>query len=140
MGASYQSTAVIGCEVTGKLHRNVEVQRCTCPAPAKIGRFCSNCGASNDPLLRREPLPFYDEDNHRIGTLHVVFTTDEQRAFAGITVSVWADSQNDGGANHNRMLPSDLGEISQRIKDCLQSHGLWNSELFGLWAVSYVSY
>lgn len=136
MRTDYTAIAVLGCEVTGKLYQQVEVPGCACSA-GKEGKFCPSCGKSTAPILEEVARPFYDQDKRRIGTLSVKFSTDYERAFAGVVVD------SDARAKSAGLFPLREGDILgtiQRIRSTLEPIGLWDPSLFGLWSVMHVSY
>jgi hypothetical protein len=137
MGASYYAYAVIGVEVTGKLHTITKRPSC---AHQPSGAFCSTCGKPNKAVEVETPIASYDEDRGTIGTLRVVHTTDNKKSFVGIAVD--AGDLNYSDANHKRLALSPF-EIASRVDDLrrqLTEIGLWDESSFGLWAVGYCSY
>lgn len=137
MSVNYSAYAVIGVEVTGKLHTITKQPSCT---HQPRGAFCSTCGKPNKTANVTTPIASYDEDRGIIGALRVVHTTDRKKSFIGIAVE--AGDLNYANNNHKRLdlRPS---EITARIDDLrrqLTEIDLWDESSFGLWAVGCCSY
>lgn len=137
MGASYYAYAVIGVEVTGKLH--TISQRPSCEHQP-TGAFCASCGKPNRPVEVKTPIAGYDEDRGTLGAFRVVHTTDNAKAFVGISVE--SGNLNYPDKNSARLAVSE-DEIAARLNDLrwkLTDLGLWDEASFGLWVVGNCSY
>ena len=131
MSASYYARAVIGCEVTGKLYRQVTVPSCA-HVNAPTMKFCGECGKPTAKQTIEEPVTGYDADNDKIDALGVCHTTDKKRSFVGVVVAArdWKDTA----------MRVDFATVQERVRSVLEPRGLWDSTSFGLWSVLYCSY
>ncbi len=146
MGADYYAKAVIGCEVTGKLTRIVQRPRCNHVKPDNA-EFCPKCGKSTAPEDVKEPIPGYDPEDdpdrltpalRQLATLTIAWTTDDERAFAGIQATTGSSR---GSGDSTAHLPySQIIDAKAKVKATLESLGLWDEASFGLWSVLYCSY
>lgn len=144
MGTSYCAFAVLGCEVTGKLYRDVEIgDWCAHNPGAWVGtlaKFCPQCGKAQTKIERR-PIEQFDPDDGILNGLKVAFAGNraglanfEMRAFAGIVVETDWDSE-----CATRMAipiePHALDERAAIVQQALEEIGMWDPDSFGLWAV-----
>ena len=138
MGVDYYASAVIGCEVTGKLHVTVLKPRCS-HVNAPGAKFCAECGVATAPIEVKEPIPGYTDESDQIGELALVHTTDDERTFVGVQSR--AESLRRSGFGGVTKLPfvEVLGAY-HRVKAVLEPLGLWDEASFGLWSVLYCSY
>lgn len=149
MGTSYYAYAIIGCEVTGKLYREVEVPtRCEHAGAAIVShdvyvvngpqaKFCAQCGKQQSKM-ELQPIEQYDEENSALNGLIVVWSgyrgnaRKDLRSFAGIVV----EAHLEGG--YVTRMPVPINEFDNRaemVRDALQEVGMWDPDSFGLWAV-----
>jgi hypothetical protein len=137
MGVSYGAYAVIGCEVTGKLYREV-VRSTACthvgmvaPAAAHlVPKFCPQCG-KRQSQIDRVPIDAYNENSGTLNGLKVERIVDGDRAFAGIVVMA---NQSDPATC--MMIPiNEFDARAELVRTILDEIGLWDPNTFGLWAL-----
>lgn len=145
MGTSYYAFAVLGCEVTGKLYRDVEVLA-PCIHGSRLtamSKFCPQCGQAQTEM-ERHAIEHFDEDDGILNGLKVVYggfygaPRDDLRAFAGIVI----ETNTDGSYATRMMCPSDdgafqrlMGMSAVTVQTALEEIGMWDPDSFGLWAV-----
>lgn len=137
MGASYYAYAVIGVEVTGKLHTTTKQPSC---AHQPSGAFCSTCGKPNKTIDVETPIAGYDEDRATIGDLRIIHTTDRAKSFIGIAVGTRDLNYADDSHKRLALAPSEIATRVDDLRRQLIEIGLWDEASFGLWAVGYCSY
>jgi len=132
MGASWRGSAVLGCEVTGKTEREVATRVCAHDITAGA-KFCAECGK---PATELEKVPIDGWDTIEQAGLSNYTTTDDDRQFVGVGVSVW----DDGDAQRLSLDTVELSAVRDKVRSVLTPIGLWDEKSFGLWAVLYCSY
>jgi hypothetical protein len=135
MGADYYAYAVIGCEVTGKLYKPAVEPGCLHKNPPTQA-FCGTCGKKT--VKHTEiPIDGFDPDDNLLvfngRALKVVHTTDDERAFAGLTTT--AIDHRDSATR------IDLDTFAREmVQEVLEPLGLWDPTSFGIWSVLFCSY
>lgn len=135
MGVDYYASAVLGCEVTGKLRYEVEKRGCLHDAGDQP--FCPKCGKQT-VIKETVNIPEYEDD--AIGAedgpyLTVFSTTDNRRQIAGIGTTVDSD-----GCNEAQFMLVNFDEIKRQVREVLEPLGLWDETKFGMWSVMHCSY
>ena len=132
MSLTIVSYVIAGCEVTGKLHHDIEVRGCDHPAVASS--FCPQCGKPMHRAERRE-IPGYDGDQDLIidGSRWRVVSDGRLRHFAGVVLSrvTW----NKPLARVEQIDDATLREL----RGALSSINLWDPDMYGIWNVLPVS-
>ena len=136
MSRTIVSYVIAGCEVTNKLHRDVEVRGCG--HPTDTSAFCPQCGKPMY-LTERQPIPGYYEDERLvIGDSSWMVVSDERgrnpRRFVGVVLARVAEWE--GTAARVKQLDEvALGEL----RKALTSINLWDSDTYGIWNVLHAS-
>ena len=133
MSMTIVSYVIAGCEVTDKLHRDIEARGCSHPAGASS--FCPQCGKPMYRTERRE-IPGYDGDDSLVingRRWSVVSDAARQRRFAGVALArvPWNKTL-------ARVEQIDDGTLRE-LRDALSSINLWDPDTYGIWNVLYVS-
>jgi len=127
MGVNYSAIALLGCEVTGKLYRNVTLRRCNHEYPADSA-YCPRCGVVAGPIAgAAEAIPGYDAGTNDFEGLPVRHTTDGQRSFIGISTPLTEDAVG--------VVLDDSADIKVKLRAKLEPHGLWDEATFRMWAI-----
>jgi hypothetical protein len=146
MGVDYTAIAVLGVNVTGKLHTHELVTRPVCShTVVPNAKFCSECGAKAT-YHAWVPVKGYDEDLPKIGSFQVINGTYDDRypnltpRFVGVAVEV-------GNYDNPRRLPIEIGQfcgdieaLQKNLQATLEPLGLWDPKMFGIWAVLQCPY
>lgn len=133
MSVSIVSHVIAGCEVTGKLHHDVEVRGCV--HPAATSSFCPQCGSPMYRTIRQE-IPGYDGDNHLVidGKRWNVVSDARTRRFVGIVLAEVCDWKAEV------MRGEQLDDAAFReLRDALTSVKLWDPDTYAIWNILNVS-
>ena len=140
MSRTIVSRVIAGCEVTGKLHRDVE-ERC-CEHPAAASPFCPQCGK---PMYRtvRQSIESYREggpDELVINgkgwkVISEARNGSRKRYFAGVVLAELAEYNDETVA---RVEPVN-DAILEELRVALTSIGLWDPGAYAIWSVLYAS-
>jgi hypothetical protein len=133
MSVTIVSFVIAGCEVTGKLHRDVEVRGCE--HPTAESNFCAQCGK---PMFRtsRRTIPGYDGDDHLVidGKRWEIVSDARDRRFVGVVlarVSGWTSTV--------ARVEQIADDAFANLRDGLASISLWDPDTYGIWSVLYAS-
>lgn len=140
MSTDYRAYAVLGCEVTGKLYRDVTVSTpCVhggLGSHSKVAPFCPQCGKRQTKVEKR-PIEHYDENDMVLNGLKVEHagylgnSRDHIRSFAGIVVMAEVGNYAIGMA-----IPiNGFDERAEIVRSALEEIGMWDPDSFGLWAL-----
>ena len=133
MSRTIVSYVIAGCEVTDKLHHDVEVRGCD--HPTATSSFCPKCGK---PMYRteRRAIPGYDGDECLVidGKRWKIVSDARKRRFVGVVLAKVAEW--DGTvARVEQIDDATLGEL----RDALTSINLWDPGAYAIWNVLYAS-
>lgn len=133
MSVNFQAQAVIGCMVSAEqLHRMTDRRACGHILP-NGANFCPACGK---PAFQTIQEAIYDTSTDMLHDLHVVSDTDKRVFIIGpVVAKAWADA----GPGYEP-LEGRIDSLMQQTRAVLEPLGLWNTNMFGLYAVPYVSY
>lgn len=134
---NFYAYVVLGCEVTGKLYREIEtLTPCSHAGVAQAtSKFCPQCGRTQMQTEHR-PIDQYNIDDETLNGLKVEWsrlgnTPDNFRAFAGIVVATDEHTQ----ALRMAIPLNELDDHAEIVRKALEEIGLWDADSFGLWAV-----
>ena len=134
MSTTIVSYVIAGCEVTGKLHRDVEVR--DCEHPVAVSSFCPQCGR---PMYRTEcqEIPGYDGDDRLVidgKHWNVVSDAAKKRRFVGVILAKVCDWKEKA----TRVQQIDDAAFRE-LRDALTSVKLWDPDTYAIWNVLQVS-
>lgn len=132
MSVTIVSYVVAGCEVTDKLHHDVEQRGCEHPAAASS--FCPQCGKPMYQTVRQK-IPGYDGDDLVIdGKRWKVVSDSNKRRFVGVVLAEVCDWKE----KVTRVEQIDDAALRE-LCDALTSVKLWDPDAYAIWNVLSVS-
>ncbi len=137
MSVSFTAYAAIGCKVpVEKTRKIVKIRGCKHEIVIADQRNCPYCGAVTWTSSVESIFPLNDMEEIIVGEgLEAVFSTDQEELIIA-ALSVEASSY----SGESEMVTIEQKPYRDRVRLFLEPLGLWDESLFGLWAVSYVSY
>lgn len=133
MSVTVISYVIAGCEVTDKLHRDVELRGCEHSVAAS--NFCPQCGKPMWQTERRA-ISGYDGDVLVIDEMRLKVVTDaKKRHFVGIVLAEVCDWKE----KVTRVEKIDAAAF-YKLRDALTSVKLWDPDTYAIWNVLYVSW
>jgi hypothetical protein len=129
------SRVIAGCEVTGKLHRDVE-ERC-CEHPAAASPFCPQCGKPMYRTVRQSIESYHDGYEELVinGKRWKVISDAHKRYFAGVLLAELAAYKDETVTRVESMTD----EALEKLRAALTSIGLWDPAAYAIWSVLYAS-